>query len=77
MSPVAEGSGDDEASAKTEAVAGRARLLAQQDLDDARSRGDTIHEQCVKLVSEASEFLDLPAESSPSDLAAADRKSVV
>lgn len=71
VSPVAEGSGDDEASAKTEAVAGRARLLAQQALDDARIRGDTVNEQCVKLLSEASEFLDLPAESSPSDLSAA------
>ncbi|WP_131618162.1 AAA domain-containing protein [Roseivivax marinus] len=69
--PVAEGSGDDEASAKTEAVAGRARLLAQQALDDARIRGDTIHEQCVELLSEAREFLDLPAEPSPSDLTAA------
>lgn len=71
VSPVAEGSGDDEASAKTEAVAGRARLLAQQALDDARIRGDTVNEQCVKLLSEASEFLDLPAESLPSDLSAA------
>lgn len=70
-SPVAEGSGDDEASAKTEAVAGRARLLAQQALNDARIRGDTVNEQCVKLLSEASEFLDLPAEPSPSDLTAA------
>ncbi|WP_128910828.1 AAA domain-containing protein [Tropicibacter alexandrii] len=69
--PEAEGSGDDEASAKTEAEADRARRIAQQALDDACSRGDTIHEQCVKLLSGASEFLDLPAESSPSDLSAA------
>lgn len=68
---VVEESGDDDASAKTEVVADRARLLAQQALDDARSRGDTINEQCVKLFSEASEFLDLPAESSPSDLSGA------
>lgn len=71
-SPVAEGSGDDEASAKTEAVvADRERLLAQQALADARSRGDRVHEQCVELLSEASEFLDLSAEPSPSDVAAA------
>lgn len=67
---VAEGA-DDEASARTEAVAERARLLAQQALDDARSRGDRVHEQCVKLLSEANDFLDFPAETSTADLAAA------
>ena len=69
--PVVEGSCDDEAGTETEAVAHRERLLAHQALDDARIRGDTVNEQCVKLLSEASEFLDLPAESSPSDLSTA------
>lgn len=71
VSPVAEGSCDEEASTETDAVAGRERLLAQQALEDARIRGDTVNEQCVKLLSEASEFFDLPTEPSPSDLSAA------
>lgn len=66
-----EGSGDVEARAETEAGADHARLLAQQALDDASSRGVTVNEKCLKLLSEASEFLDLPAEPSPSDLTAA------
>lgn len=66
-----EGSGDEGTIAETEVDADRARLIAQQAMDDAVSRGDTIHEQSAKLISKVGEFLDIPVESAQSNLSAA------
>lgn len=68
---VTEGPSDVETRARAVVEADRSRRLAQQALDDASSRGVAVDEQCLKVLSEASGFLDLPAEPSPSDLTAA------